>query len=148
MPSARTLPTGSIPFGLCLFAAACAGSGSAPAGPARVFDDRVAVFLLADAATLDSLHRARGDDEFYVIADDMNWYRAEARDWLDRNGIDVIHLDGRPDIAFLVDGVAVPFEPGAEAALDLVVLYEPGRAPLALAPIDVSTRAAEYFGAP
>ena len=111
-----------------------------------VFEERVAVYLLPDSAMHDSVRASYSEDDYAVIGDDMMWYRAEAADWLEQNGIRTVFLEGRPTIAFVVDGVTRAFDFSAEPTLDVVVLYQPGQAPLALAPVDVTMRAPGYFG--
>ena len=128
------------------YAAACAGPASEATREREVFDERVAVFLLADSAALDAARARHGEEDFYVVADDMNWYRSEAADWLEQNGIRTVFLEGRPELSFLVDGEPTAFTFDTESTLDVVVLYRPGRAPIALAPVDVGLSAAAYFG--
>lgn len=114
----------------------------------RVFESRVAVLMLADAAVLDSLRALHGEEDFHVIADDMMYYRAEAFAWLEEHGIPVVELEGRPAVAFAVEGEPAPFEFSADHPLDLVVLYQPGQAPVPVAPVDVTMTAPAYFGVP
>ncbi|HEX6588080.1 MAG TPA: hypothetical protein VF039_03575 [Longimicrobiales bacterium] len=128
------------------YAAACAGPAAEATGDRQVFDERVAVFLLADSAALDAARAQHGEEDFYVVADDMNWYRAEAADWLEQNGIRTVFLEGRPELSFIVGDEPAAFNFDAESTLDVVVLYSPGRMPIALAPVDVGLRAPTYFG--
>lgn len=128
--------------------AACGGRDTQPAAEAPTFDERVAVFLLADSVMLDSLRAGYSEDDAAVIGDDMMWYRAEAGDWLEQNGVRTVYLSGRPTLGFVVDGKPASFDFSAEPTLDVVVLYEPGSPPVAVAPVDVSARAPEYFGLP
>ena len=131
---------------LLIGVAACTGREATPANDTTTFDERVAVFLRADSAALAAARAAHGEEDYYAVADDMMWYRAEAWDWLERNGVPVVDLEGRPALSFVVNGVPTPFDFSAQTTLDVVVLYEPGQAPIALAPVDVSMRAPEYFG--
>lgn len=127
---------------------ACGGRETPPPAEAAAFDERVAVFLLADSVLLDSVRAGHSEDDMAVIGDDMMWYRAEAGDWLEQHGVRTVYLSGRPTLSFVVDGEPSSFDFSAEPTLDVVVLYEPGSPPVAVAPIDVSARAAEYFGLP
>lgn len=142
-------------LGLVVSAFACAthNAGDIDARASRpaetaVFDEPVAVFLLADSAAEDSLRAEYSEDDYAVVADDRMWYRAEAWNWLEQNGIRTVHFEGRPALSFVVHGVATAYDFGAEPTLDLVVLYRPGREPIALAPIEVAERATAYFSGP
>lgn len=109
-----------------------------------VFTERVAVFLLADSTHLARMRQEHGDDA-EVVFDDMMWYRAEAWDWIEQNGIPVVSTDGRPTLRFRVAGVDRAFDYTSESGGDLVVLYDTDREPLAVAPIDVVERGGTYF---
>ena len=106
---------------------------------------RLAIFMEATPATLDSLRSQYSEEDFAVVADDMMYYRALAYEYLERLGVEVVRMQGRAPLKFLVDGNARAFEFMRGPSADLVVLYEPGRMPLPLAPVDID-RAAEYFG--
>ena len=105
---------------------------------------RVAIFLLADSARIEEM-RARHGEDMPTVFDDMMWYRAEAWDWLEARRVPVRSVSGRPPLLFLVGDSAREFEFADVTTADVVVLYEPGREPVAVAPIDVAERAAAYF---
>ena len=110
------------------------------------FSSRVAVFLLADSATLEAMRTDRTEEDFQVVADDLMWYRSEAWSWLEERGVRIVALEGRPPLRFRGDAGMRAWDFSAEPTADVVVLYEPGREPRAVAPIDVAAAAPAYFG--
>jgi hypothetical protein len=121
---------------------------AADAGP-RVFDERIAIFM---QATPRAIERAAVDmpaEDYGAMADDLMFYRATATEILERLPVPLVRLDGRRTLHFRVGGEGRPYGFAAESALDLIVLYDPGRDPLALAPIDVAADPSvvgRYFG--
>ena len=109
------------------------------------YDERVAVLLLADSADIARLRAENSEDDFSVIADDLMWYRAEAITWLEQNGVPTATVERRDTLRFLVRGAVREFDYSSEPQLDLVVLYDHDRPPVALAAIDVPTEGERYF---
>jgi len=162
-----TVPT----LALLIATAACSGSGSG-AGDAPVSDDpaladsaraarvtspgdtapedevhatRVAILMEATPEDWDSLRAERSEEDFHVIADDAMYYRAAAREYLEERGVRVVGVTGRRALRFVVEGRPEAFDFSDETTLDVLVLYEPGSRPRAVAPIEVHV-ADEYFG--
>ena len=148
------------PFALALVVVACAdeprpttaraaasdtAATIAPATGDATFTTRTAILLLADSAVMARLRAEHGAD-FETVADDMMWYRAEALDFLETNAIPVVHFEGRRPLRFRVHGSEQEHDFGGLEYADVVVLYEPDSIPRAVAPIDVPTEAARYFG--
>lgn len=120
-----------------------ASSDTVPHRDPDVFTERVAVFLLAD--NLDALADEYGEEDWAVVGDDMMWYRAEAWQWLEDHRVPVVSLAGRPPLRFRVDGAVRTYGFADRPTLDVVVLYEPDREPLAVPPIEVGATGAAYF---
>ncbi|HEU5207983.1 MAG TPA: hypothetical protein VFU06_01125 [Longimicrobiales bacterium] len=110
-----------------------------------MYSRRVVIFMEATFAALDSLRATYSEDDFAVVADDMMYYRATAYDYLEQHGVEVVRTEGRVQPLFEVEGEPRTFDFSDEPYMDLVVLYEPGKLPLAIAPVDID-RAADYFG--
>jgi hypothetical protein len=132
---------------------ACALALVASCGPAEpaadappLYEQRVALLMLADSADLAGLRAQHGADDFATIADDMMWYRAEAIAWLEEHDIPTVDVAGRPSLRFRVRGTPREFDFADETLLDLVVLYDTDRAPLALPTVEVALEGATYFG--
>lgn len=109
------------------------------------FSDRVAVFMEAAPAVLDSMLSAYDDVDRGIVGDDLMYYRSSAYDFFDREGIRVVRLEGRPLLRFEIDGAMKEFDFAAVRSADVIVLYDPGKAPQAIAPIDLHV-AQGYFG--
>lgn len=112
------------------------------------FGERTVVMLLADSSRMAALRADYDDEDFAVVADDMMWYRSEAWTWFEQRGIPVVSIEGRPPLSFLVDHEYRQFDFLEHETLDVVVLYDRNRAPLAVAPIDAPTSAQSYFQPP
>ncbi|NIP82847.1 MAG: hypothetical protein GWM90_27940 [Gemmatimonadetes bacterium] len=115
----------------------------------QVFDERVAIFMHATRPQIDSAAAEKPGEDFAAMADEMMFYRATATEILERQPVPLMRLDGRRPLHFRVGGEARAFAFGSEPSLDLVVLYEPGKEPRALTPVDLAADpsiAARYFG--
>jgi hypothetical protein len=108
------------------------------------FTDRVVVFM---EATSDQIEKARGTlsaEDFAVMADDLMFYRSSAYDWLKAQQIPVKTFSGRRSLDFFVRGTIRRLDVTDVPFLDVIVLYDAGREPRVIAPIDIA-EAAEYF---
>lgn len=127
-------------------AAAPAATADAPAGAdSTVFTERVVVLLQASAAALDSLREARSPEDYYVMADDMMFYRSGVYDLVEERGLPFRSFNGRLPLQFMVDGSLRQYDFSDVTWLDVVVLYEPGQEPRVMAPIEFPLVVDEYF---
>lgn len=138
-----------IVLGACLLAcegkpkpAAVAPTDSAPAlGPSPAksdfISDRIAIFMEATAAQIDSVRAQYSEEDFAIVADDMMWYRASAYEYLEKLGIPVRRVEGRRVFEYMVNGEPKRFDFPEATYLDVIVLYEPNREPRAIAPVDL-----------
>ncbi|HUG40140.1 MAG TPA: hypothetical protein VMM12_06635 [Longimicrobiales bacterium] len=111
---------------------------NAPPDTVRVFDEAVIVFMTASDSAMDAARAGREEDDFYTMADDLMWYRATAQEFLEQQGVPVISLLGRRPLHFLVEGEPRRYEFTDLQTLDVVVLYQPGKEPMALPPISTT----------
>jgi hypothetical protein len=118
------------------------GDAVAPSVPA--FSDRVAVFMEASPEVLDSILSRHVEGDREIVADDAMYYRSSAYDFFDREGIRVVSLEGRTPLRFQIDGALEEFDFAAVRLADVIVLYDPGKAPRAIAPAELHL-AQEYF---
>lgn len=65
-----------------------------------------------------------GEQDFYVAADDENWYRSHALDFLDSLGIESRTVNKRSTLRFIVDGVVKEYDWSSNSALWFIVLYD------------------------
>lgn len=128
--------------------AAASDSGVTPgASDAGAFSERVVVFMEATAEEIEQVGSGVPEDDFYVIADDLMYYRASAHEYFEAKQLKVVRLEGRRPLTFTVDGAPRRYDYSDFESLDLVVLFDPGREPLALAPAAIHL-VDGYFGAP
>lgn len=73
------------------------------------------------------------------------YYHSAAYDFFNRERIRVVRLDGRPPLRFEIGGAMRAFDFSAVRSADVIVLYDPGNAPQAIAPVDLHLAQA-YFG--
>jgi len=109
------------------------------------FGERIALFIEASAEDLDAARSTRSEEDYYTMADDLMWYRASAREFLENNGLQVRTLEGRQPLRFVVNGEARPFDYSHIPTLDVVILYDTNREPVAVAPIDIDEAVRSYF---
>ncbi len=115
-----------------------ATADSQPAqGGAQPFARPVVVFMLASTAEIDSAHARMPDDEFYVMADDLSWYRNSAFEYLEKRHIPVVQVTGRQPLRFVVADTVRSYDFAEEETLDLLVVFDGVHPPRPLAPVDV-----------
>jgi hypothetical protein len=78
------------------------------------------------------------------MADDLMFYRAGAYEYLQQRGLPIRTLNGRRLLQFMVQGTMRRLDVSDVPFLDVIVLYETGRQPKVIAPVDIG-EAAEYF---
>ena len=121
-----------------------AGSGAAVVADTTTFTDRIVVYM---EATPEQIEKARGSmsaEDFAVMADDLMFYRSSAHDWLKTQRLPVRIFSGRRSLEFIVQGTVRRLDVADVPFLDVIVLYDPGREPRVIAPIDIA-EASEYF---
>jgi len=118
---------------------------SAQADELPPFAERVVLFVEATADDLDAARASRSEADHSTMADDLMWYRASAYEFLERNGFPVRTLQGRRTLRFVVDGEARPFDYSHIPTLDVIILYDTNRDPVAVAPIDIEEAVRSYF---
>lgn len=118
------------------------------AGP-TVYEERIVVFMQATLREIETAAVDMPAEDYAAMADDLMIYRATASEILERTPVPMVRLDGRRPLHFLVEGEARAYTFGSEPTLDLIVLYDPGRDPRALAPVDLAADpsvVSRYFG--
>ena len=132
-------------------AAAADPSGTAAMEPAPASDgatpfrERAVVFLEASPEDIEAVRAGTPPQDFLVIADDLMFYRASAYEFFESRGFPVTRVEGRRPLEFEVGGQARTYAFDSLPTLDLIVLYEPGREPLPLAPVDALADTASVF---
>ncbi len=104
-----------------------AGSASGQT-EAPVFDRSMVIFVWPDSNEVVDLKDRMGEDNFYVAADDENWYRSIAFGLLDSLGIEFTAVAERK-LSFLVDGRVREYDWTHHKSPWFVVLYDGIREP-------------------
>lgn len=104
---------------------------------AQPFARPIVVFMEASPEEIQAAKADMPEDEFYVVADDMNFYRSSAWEYLQTRHIPVVRVTGRQPLRFLVADTVRSYEFGDEKTLDLLVVFDGRRPPRAIPPIDV-----------
>lgn len=120
---------------------AVAPTDSVPAlGPSpatsNFISDRIAIYMEATHAQLDSVRAQYSAEDYAVVADDMMWYRAAAYEYLEKLGIPVRRVAGRQVFEYMVNNEPQRYAPDART-LDVIVLYDANREPRSIAPVDL-----------
>jgi hypothetical protein len=108
------------------------------------FAERIVVFM---EATSEQIERARGQlsaEDFAIMADDLMFYRSAAHEYLQQRSLPIKTFDGRRSLRFMVNGTMRELDVTDVPFLDVIVLYETGRQPKVIAPVDIG-ETAEYF---
>ena len=110
------------------------------------FREPTVVLMWAEWPRIEALSGEHDEEDFATVADDLMWYRAEARRWFEERGIPVVEMEGRRPLSFVVDGEDRVYDFSALETLDVVVLYDRDREPVAVAPIDAPAASESYYG--
>jgi hypothetical protein len=137
---------------LALFCAAVAvsacGESERPPESASARDSAVSgsvvYYVEASDSALEAQRREASSDDFHVIADDLMFYRATALEFLETRGYPVQRVQGRRPLRFVVGGAPRAYDFADVALLDFIVVYEPEREPMVIAPNEVE-RVIGYF---
>jgi hypothetical protein len=110
------------------------------------YSEPIVLLLSPDSAEVSRLQQELGDD-FFVVADDAMWYRAEAVAWLD--SLQIPHVEvGRGTARFLVDGRSrrVSWEDAAQTWFSVV--YDGKAEPKISSDVDLREAMANFPGTP
>jgi hypothetical protein len=120
---------------------------SAPAPGEAAITTATIIYMEATPAEIDE-HRAAYVDEqdYYVMTDDLMWYRAEARAFLETQEFAEFVSREKGPLSFGINGQVRRYEFEDVQLLDFIVAYRPGAEPLILAPVEVH-EIADYFAA-
>ncbi len=64
---------------------------SAPADDITIISDKAGIFVGPDSIQIEQLKNDLGEEDFYTVADDNNYYESEARDFLEQKYIKVVY---------------------------------------------------------
>ena len=104
--------------------------------PDDVYRSAVVLFVSPDSLGIERLKREHGDEEFYAIADDAMWYRAEAFALLDSLGVAYTTAERSP-MRFEVDGDVQTYTWEDVESGWFAVVYDGATAPRVVPGIDL-----------
>ena len=103
------------------------------------------IYMEATPAEIDERRSAYVDEQdYYVMTDDLMWYRAEARAFLETQEFAEFVSREKGPLSFRINGQVRRYDFEDVQLLDFIVAYRPGTEPLILAPVDVH-EVAGYF---
>jgi hypothetical protein len=103
------------------------------------------IYMEATPAEIDERRTAYVDEQdYYVMTDDLMWYRAEARAFLETQEFAEFVSRERGPLSFSINGQVRRYDFEDVQLLDFIVAYRPGAEPLILAPVDVH-QIADFF---
>lgn len=122
-----------------------APADTAPAPDEATVTTATIIYMEATPAEIDERRSKYADEQdYYVMTDDLMWYRAEARAFLEMQEFAEFVARERGPIEFRINAQVRRLEFDDVELLDIIVAYRPGAEPLVLAPVDVH-EIADYF---
>jgi hypothetical protein len=118
---------------------------SAPVPDEAAVTTPTIIYMEATPADIDERRSTYANEQdYYVMTDDLMWYRAEARVFLETQEYAEFVSRERGPLSFRINGHVRRYEFDDVELLDVIVAYRPGAEPLILAPVDVH-EITDYF---
>lgn len=118
---------------------------SVPAPDEAAVTTPTIIYMEATPAEIDERRTAYDDEQdYYVMTDDLMWYRAEARAFLETQEFAEFVSREKGPVSFGINGQVRRYDFEDVQLLDFIVAYRPGAEPLILAPIDAH-QIADFF---
>jgi hypothetical protein len=125
-----------------------AGTVDSVVSDSATFAQRVVVFMEAASEDIERARAGVSEEDFAVIADDLMFYRSAAYEYLEKKQLPVVRWTGRRVVTFMADGRARQYDFSDWPTLDVIVLFDPGREPQAIAPADLHLVDAYFAASP
>lgn len=104
-----------------------------------VITGRIVLFVSPDSQEVAALKQQMGEEDFYVAADDENWYRSAGFDLLD--SLQVAYTStSEKKFTFMVDGLEQDYDWSEKTPGWFVILYDGTRAPVVTFTVELPTR--------
>lgn len=120
---------------------------SAPADDVTLISDKAGIFIGPDSIQIEQMKSELGEEDFYTVADDNNYYESEARDFLEQKNIKVVY----PKTQYLkfktATGKEYTFDTKSKASRGwLTVLFNPKKeSPIIVSLADIDLEFESYF---
>jgi hypothetical protein len=121
---------------------------SGPDSASILLEEPTILYIQASSSEIEQMQARTPPGDFFTIADDMMFYRSEAFSVIERASVPKVTRVGRLRVQFVGDGEERTLDLSEIPWMDVIVLFDPGREPLILAPIDLSADSAvisQYF---
>lgn len=122
-----------------------AESASPAAEGAGAYADTTVILVEASPDEIEAARAKMAEDEFATVADDLSFYRASARAYLEKRNIPFVDLTGRRPLEFVVDGAVKRYAYADQELLDFIVLYDGRHEPRMIATNEVE-QVGEFLG--
>lgn len=110
---------------------------------------KCAVYITITAKEIDQMKREKGEEDFYTIADDANWYFSESSDYLKANNYEIIGIDStesRKLVFVKANGDNVEIDrTKMNIGFWTYILFNGIDDPVVAKPIEVESRFSEYI---
>jgi len=120
---------------------------SAPTADLTLISEKAGIFIGPDNLQIEQLKSEIGEDDFYTIADDNNYYESEASDFLEQKNIKIVYPKTRYLKFKTATGKEFNFDTKSKANPGwLTVLFDPKKeSPIIVSPVDIDLEYEIYF---
>ena len=119
---------------------------SAPDRDCQVINEKAVVFVFPDSIQIETMKKEEGDTNFYVAADDANWYWSEAHEFLTKKTVKVIEAEKRY-LKFEAASGPIFFDTKAGISEGwIVILFRRDSLPQIIKSVDIEQEYEKYFG--
>ena len=98
--------------------------------------------VISDARIEKMKKEARNEDDFYVVADDVNYYLYQAGEFMKRNGQKAILVPATYTDILFPKGEIIQAD---TIAFGSMILYKPGKNPQVVSSVDIAEAYKSYF---
>ena len=111
-----------------------------------IVNNKSAVIYQPDSLTIEQLKTKMGEEDFYTVADDNNFYLSTSIEHLEKLKIPVLNLQGKKFIQFTaLDKKPVIMRVDTITGLGNIYLFEPGKQPYKADITSMDTEAKAYY---
>jgi hypothetical protein len=111
----------------------------------KPISERVVIYIEATSAEIGAAAAEYSEEDWAIVGDDMMWYRAMAYEWLEKQKLPILRMQGRRPLEFVVQGVVKRYDLADVIPLELIILYDKDREPKIIAPNEVGETVTNYF---
>ena len=112
----------------------------------NIIDKECALLLKRKSQDIADMRKEfESEEDFYVAADDMNYYNYMADEYLENKAMRIIYVDTTYSVINFQNKHFINILDKTKNIIFSVILYKEGKKPIAVAPIDVSAEYDKYF---